>query len=644
MCIRLGLCLFGVAISSSAETNVTKEIVVTASFLERDALIVPSSESVGLIAASSEVTSGDIMRQNAGTVTEALQFAPGAWTETRGRKIKQFTSFRGQTYPYPDYAIDGMWFREFYELPYFFPPAELDRIEINRSSSALMTGLSGLSGVINLVPKREDEQVTHLSAEYGTDNLQRYYLSHSEPVTNGTLSVSVSRQSTQGEKDMHSAESMNTVSTRLNVSPVEKLDWDTFLFYLEGRRELQAASSPASNGLKNQVEEFDDMQSLIIGTRLRIYETESATTEWSIWGADRDAKYINHTDRSTHDDDDNEYGVQLLQSVQPMTNNVLRIGGLYHHWVAPDGKRFYAGKRNDIETVSFVMVDEHDFGRLKLDVGYRYSREYWNDYASYNVKGSGAGLGNVDSIEDEWGQPLHRLNMGAQVDLTDGAALYANYSMGQLDADSGAETATGDSAAREVRHMLDFGVALEGDELGLLKVGLFSLQRKDGIRTTAATYINSLGLEVPYYENKDSRQLGFEAEWRSPWYADHTALFASVLLMSSEVESGGSYEKDREIPDQIYTVGVYFRAGHFDANLYSKYIGSYENNRFSAGGVYRPLGEYIDVGCNGGYTFGAKRKARVFGSLTNVLDDHYSTVVGYYDRGLRCSVGLQLTF
>jgi len=39
---------------------------------------------------------------------------------TRSRKVKQFFSVRGQKYPYPENAVDGVVFREFFEVPYFF--------------------------------------------------------------------------------------------------------------------------------------------------------------------------------------------------------------------------------------------------------------------------------------------------------------------------------------------------------------------------------------------------------------------------------------------------------------------------------------------------------------------------------------------
>ena len=65
-------------------------------------------------------------------------------------QVKQFFSVRGQEYPYPDYALNGIWQQEFEELPYFISASDIEKIEIVRSSAALLTGLSGIEGLISI--------------------------------------------------------------------------------------------------------------------------------------------------------------------------------------------------------------------------------------------------------------------------------------------------------------------------------------------------------------------------------------------------------------------------------------------------------------------------------------------------------------
>ena len=119
-----------------------------------------------------------IGRRGAATVIEALEQVPGAWVETRGRKVKQFFSVRGQKYPYPEYSVDGAWQREFHELPYFFSAAEVERIKVVRSSAALLKGLSGLAGVVDIVPREYGAPETSAEVEYGTFGGYRLRLGH----------------------------------------------------------------------------------------------------------------------------------------------------------------------------------------------------------------------------------------------------------------------------------------------------------------------------------------------------------------------------------------------------------------------------------------------------------------------------------
>ena len=62
----------------------------------RDVMAAPAQESPGLELSITTVDREAIGRRGAATVIEALEQVPGAWVETRGRKVKQFFSLRGQ--------------------------------------------------------------------------------------------------------------------------------------------------------------------------------------------------------------------------------------------------------------------------------------------------------------------------------------------------------------------------------------------------------------------------------------------------------------------------------------------------------------------------------------------------------------------
>ncbi|HWS00158.1 MAG TPA: TonB-dependent receptor, partial [Prolixibacteraceae bacterium] len=109
---------------------------------------------LAIIPAVTRISAIEIEKQGATTLTDALKFVPGGWTENRGRKTKQFFSVRGQKYPYPDYSIDGIWQKEFEETGYFLSALDIESVEIVRSSSALVKGLSGLTGVVEVKTKK----------------------------------------------------------------------------------------------------------------------------------------------------------------------------------------------------------------------------------------------------------------------------------------------------------------------------------------------------------------------------------------------------------------------------------------------------------------------------------------------------------
>jgi len=162
---------------NSSESHTLPELTVTApgeydftTLPERDLIERPFTESPGLETATSVVGLEDIEQMHAYSVVDALNYVPGAWTETRGRKVKSFFSVRGQRYPYPGYLIDGAWFREFHEINYYLSAANFDRIDVVRSSSALLLGPGGITGMVNLIPRSYSEKETQIDTLYGTHN------------------------------------------------------------------------------------------------------------------------------------------------------------------------------------------------------------------------------------------------------------------------------------------------------------------------------------------------------------------------------------------------------------------------------------------------------------------------------------------
>lgn len=647
-CLAVLCALFPVIAQEKNDVVELGPLFVTAEDQERSPLQQPDVEPIGLGITMSAVGLEDLYRQKPVTLSDALEFAPGSWTETRGRKVRQFTSFRGQTYPYPDYAIDGLWFREFAELPYLFPAVELERIEVIRSSSALLRGLSGIAGVINLVPRRYEQRHTYAEAEGGQDSTLRAYVAHNEPLADGGVYAALGHYQSDGHRDF-GAERMDSAAIRYGQQVSESVSFDANLFIVDGDREFIQAQQPAAARLKTWREQYDPYRA-VIGTARLVYQPESGrTTELAFWGSDRQSTFRQENPSAgattEHDDDDYEYGVQALQSVPLGEDNVLRVGGLYHHWVSPDGKRFYSGRRADIHTLSGVVVDEKTIGRLTLDGGVRVSREFVEEFGAFSIEGSGTPFRTVAAIEDDWAEPLYRVNMGGRFAANDSVALYVNYGFGQVDPRQGALTESGDTPDTERRHSMDAGLVLSSGWLKTLKLGGFYTLRDDAVLLTGATFQDAAGLEVETYGNEDVSQYGLEFECRSQPLWDRVSLFVNALVMDSRTEDETGHETDyEEVPDEVVKAGAYVTVGSVDLSVYGQYLGEYENDRFSDDGTPKPLGAFVDLNLLAGVSFGRDKHTRVYGKVANLLDDEYSTVVGYYDAGRRVSVGVQHVF
>ena len=619
------------------------EIVVTAGDEERNVLLNPTLESASLEIATSTVDSEMMTRFDATVLTEALEIAPGVFTETRGRKEKQLSSFRGQLYPYPDYAFNSVWQRQFWELPCFFPAIAIDRVEILRSGGAIMVGPnSGLVGAINLVPRRFDEETWLLDVQAGSYGTWRASLLRGDRLENGDYTVGVSSYSTDGPDGENAAEHFHSAFGTVGWLPYDRMSVELTAFGMVGERELRTAQDPGLLSLQNQAEEFSPMTSYGAVLRTLYVHQSDASTELS--GGYIERRYDNTRIRPgqpeyTHDDDDWEYNLGLMHSRALSDDNVVRIGLQYNHWVSPDGKRFFVGNRMDVETFSVVAMDEHRWEKLEIDGGVRATRSYYHDYVDTTFNVAGQKL-TGRAISDEWADPAVTGTLGAKYRVDDDITLYSHAAVGRVDAPPGAVSDGAAGLDAENRTLLDGGVRLGNERVGVFSAGLFVAVRDSAV-VLDATQVTEDGDTFNTYLNKDIRQYGLELEARSARITNTLRLFCSLTVMESEQASGDDWNAYREIPNTIAEFGVLADYGRLDFSIFGKYVGKYENKRFAENGEYQPLGDFVDLNVTAGVTLNREKAARVYVSLENVLDDEYSTVVGYPDYGFQVFAGIR---
>ena len=632
--------------NEETDTKSLSDIVVTApadrfsSLPERDLIERPFTESPGLDTATTVIGRPEIEEMNPYSLVDAMEYVPGSWTETRGRKIKKFFSVRGQRYPYPGYLIDGAWFREFHEITYYMSAANFDRIEILRSSSALLQGPGGLTGMVNLVPRVYDLKETQLDGVYGKHDMYRANISHGNTGDKFNYALSIGQYHTDGPSGRNAEENMTNLYGRIEwlVNNKFALSWSNF--YLDGDRQLMTALPPASSSLQTRLDSFDPMESYVSVAKVRYQPDDRQTAEALINYASK-RFYGHRVGSSDWLENEYEYGASIVYSRELNKQNILRISGLFNRWVTPTGKRFYVGNPGDIRTYSVAAVDDHDFGRLDISFGYRFTKEYIKEFGGFNVEGSSGPLRAVQ-VTDEWGDPLHTFNLGASFALSDTRDLFGNVAWGQLASQPGLLTADFKMPGSEDRLKIDLGFRQDINSFGNVSVSGFYVYRNHAALTSSAT-VTLDGIDYALYSSEDQKNYGIELDVKTKRFKQGFQIFLNSTLMKTERTQDGVWQDDEEVPEFVVNGGITYIYKKLEFGLYAKHLSEYENERFLPGGSDPvPLGDYNDY--TGQVTYHHDRNTKIYIRMENLTGDEYSTVAGYPSDGSQFSIGLIKTF
>ena len=612
----------------------------------RDLVARPLTESPGLDTATTVVGRQEISWLDAYSLVDALKYTPGAWTETRGRKVKEFFSVRGQRYPHPEYVIDGAWQREFHESCYFFNAAAVERIELVRSSSALLLGPGGMNGLVNVVPRTYAQPETRIDVEYGRFNTWLMNLSHGDAWRNVSYGGGVGLRHTDGRDDGNAEENIANFFARLVYRPTDALTLGLTGYGFHGQRYLERAKAPASPQLRARRQHFDPMCMYLVVGKARYVGSDAASTEVTASYAHR--RFVG--DIVGGDDwteRDYEYTLNVIQSLRVGQDNLLRFGGMLNRWVSPTGKRFYVGRRGDISTYSGVIVDEHDFGRLKVNAGYRLTHSRVDDFGGFNVEGTQSGpLRTVDDVHNEWEDPLHAVSLGGSYALTDEWSLHGNVSVGQIAAKPGLLDEDLQRPGTERRVKLDLGVKRQWGAFGAAALTAFYVHQKDAALLTGTMVTSPVtGEEFALYENADRRNWGLELDLRTKRFANGLQFFLNAVAMHTLRDDGGDWDRDNEVPEFVLGGGASWLWKALEVSVFTKHVSAYENDRFlPQGAAPADLGEFTEVNAKVAYYFGKQREHYVFFGVDNICDRTYSTVAGYPAEGRLFKTGFGLRF
>ena len=630
--------------SDEKEPITLPEILVTADRFsklpERDLIERPFTESPGLDTATSVIGRPEIEEIHPFSLVDAMEYVPGAWTETRGRKIKQFFSVRGQRYPYPGYLIDGAWFREFHEITYYLSAANFDRIEVLRSSSALLLGPGGLTGMINLIPRTYDSRETEFEGIYGTHNMYRGNITHGDQGDKINYAASIGQYHTDGPSGRNAEENITNLYGRMEWLINSSLTFSWSNFYLSGDRQMMTALPPASTPLQTRLESFDPMKTYVTVAKLRHTPDDKQTTEIIVnYGSkDFDGHRIGSSDWQ---EKEHEYGTSVIYSRDLSNQNTLRISGLYNRWKTPTGKRFYVGNPGDISTYSAAAADDIDLGKLNLSFGYRFTREYVKEFGGFNIEGTAGNLASV-TVTDEWSDPLHTFNVGASYVLSDRRTLFGNIAWGQLASEPGMLTADFQRPGSEDRLKIDLGFRQIIETFGDISLTGFYV-RRDNAPLASNDTVTLDDIDYALYSSEDQDNYGIELDIKSKRYKNGIQFFLNSTLMKTKRTQDGTWQDDKEVPDFVLNGGITYIYKKLELGLYAKHVSEYENNRFLPGGSDpAPLGDYSEY--TGQVTYYHNLNTRLYVRVENITDEEYSTVAGYPSDGTLFSMGLVKRF
>ncbi len=611
-----------------------------------DQIANPMIESLSLKSTITTINHREIKKQGAKNLIDAMKYIPGGLTETRGRIVKQFFSVRGQKYPYPDYAINGIVQKEFHETTYFFSASDIEQIDIIRSSSALLKGFSPMAGIINIKTKEYMKSTTNATLEYGTFNSLKTSVSHGNKIGNISFTTGLGYMATEGPKNMYAEEKNSNFYQNIKYQSSENFYIQSNIFYLKGKRQLAIAIAPASMKYQNFKQTYDPIQTLLTNIKIFHKQSNKSSSELHLYFSDRKPvmkmRKTPDTEMIQYSEADYEYGANFIQSISIIKNNNLRIGAFYNYWNAPEGKRFYIGKKCELSTYSFVIVDEHNFGKWNIDAGVRLNKTYYHQYGGFNINGSGKGLSNVDPIKNEWDEPVIQTNLGTSYQWNNSTSININVTKGLVTPRTGTLTSNSIKPKKEDVTKLDIGLNKIIPSLGIFTLTGFYTNQNNAIVLSGTTFTDTLsGRILELYTNRDQNSKGIEFEFRFTKLFRHFEPFFNATFMRSHMKSQDKMEKNEEFPEILINSGLYATYNNFDLNLFVKYVSSYENDRFSSSGP-QPLGDFITFDITTGYTIQKLSNLRIYTEIQNLTGKKYSTVVGYPDFGRQIRFGIRI--
>ncbi|MFT3739321.1 MAG: TonB-dependent receptor [Breznakibacter sp.] len=609
------------------------------------------------------IPSENIRKMGAISVFDALKYSTNGMPSVQGRRKKYYYLVRGQNAA-SDYAINGVSLStngagpmaQWIEAPSMLPSGMVESIEVVRSGNSLLLGFSGLNGVVNIKTKTFDQFTTQAEAEYGTFNTTRIGALHGGKIGKLNYALSLFNNRTDGPTGSHSFENLWNFYGKVGYRFGDKVELNLENFYTYGTRFVTQAVDYKGLVLPerqlSEIWEYDPMRYNIFTARLKVNESEYASTELQVgYILNRMDLYPDAyeftVDPVTHkgvvgdsivraqmlNEPDSILSLSLFQAVSPFKDNVLRVAMLYA------SSANYAHGKSKKAICSATLLDQQTMGRIDVHAGVKLIREYYN----YYVPNQGFGDENR-AVRNQWQPILFNVSTGASVRLGNRSIFNYVLNTGALPVDNTAlrrlDNGTTATLKRERRTGTDLGFehALHG--WGKLVFTLFALFQKNASEYTNYAYYDDDGLIRYYEKNIDLSTYGAELNYDGFSLASMWSFFANMSYKFAYRTDESDYKKYTRQPPFIANAGLTFTHKNIEVNGMGRYVSSYTTDRFLKSEVW--VGNYFNGDVTAFYHLSRFRSV-LFGAVTNVFDVRYSTVSPIYpDFGRQFRIGIRI--
>lgn len=456
LALAFGCLQLAVGVAAAEEGRLLDPVVVTATRTQQSIRDVPAAVSV--------VSREQIEQSTATTVDQLLQGVPGVYA---ARMDASSPNRIAQTYSrgLPGNSrtlvlLDGIPMNVLYDGQVDWSQLstqDIERVEVVRGASSGLYGANAMGGVINVISRApEAGDVSHLGAEFGSLNSQRYQAAHSHSFGGTSIRLSASHYSSDGynmwrpDTTVPKAyrDAIGTVKDNAAIKIAREIDAQSFveagLSYLKD--ESTGFYKPGAAGYTPQTREQ------YVPTLRYVRESEQSNTSLALYGrmGKQWADTLSATTYSSISEkgyyEDRTFGVNGQHSWSPWSGHRFTLGGDYvdgsidNHFSYPGSSRL-RDTRGDLSRVGAFLQDEITLGeRWKLNVAGRYDR--WTTGGNQTDTGAGQPNSVYKERSDSAFSPklaaLFKLSEGINLRTSAGRAfnlpdmfnLYANTTRG----------------------------------------------------------------------------------------------------------------------------------------------------------------------------------------------------------------------